>query len=228
MDIEGMGPQSVHTLIEKGYIHDMADVFYLDALRDKLLELEGFGEKKVDSLLKSIEAARQRPLAQFITALGIEGVGSTVSASLAAALGSIEAITQATVEQIDAVEGIGPIQAEVIAAWFADPFNQQLLEKMRAAGVEMKPEIKQKASDGLRGMTFVLTGTLPTLSREQATALIESHGGKVIGTVSKKTSYLLMGDSPGSKAEKAVTLKVPIISEADLLQLIENPPQPEA
>lgn len=220
MDIEGMGPQTVSTLISKGLIRDEADIFYLQ--RESLLELEGFAQKKVDNLLASIEGARHRPLSQFITALGIPGVGSTVAAVLANEFGSIDALSAATVERLTQVEGIGPVLAPEIVNWFKDPFNQQLLEKYRAAGVNMQAEERQLASTALEGLTFVLTGTLPTLSRDDATRLIESHGGKVTSSVSKKTSYVLMGDSPGSKADKAAKLGVPIISEDDLLRMVEN------
>jgi DNA ligase (NAD+) len=218
MDIEGMGPQTVKTVIEKGFVKDEADIFSLKP--EPLLELEGFAEKKVDNLMASIEAAKHRPLAQLIGALGIDGVGGVTAELLADRFGSIEILKSASVEAIDDVEGIGPILAKSIADWFADPFHQSVLDKMRAAGVNMQAEAKVKAGTTLEGLTFVLTGTLPTLSREQATDLIEAHGGKVIGSVSKKTSYVLMGDSPGSKAEKAQQLGVPIISEDDLNRMI--------
>ena len=217
MDIEGMGPQTVRTLIDKGFIRDTADIFTLQ--REPLLELERFGEKKVDNLLAAIEAARHRPLAQLITALGIPGVGSTVAAVLADRYGSIEALEKASVEELQDIEGIGPVLAPGIANWFADPFNRQLLDKMRAAGVNMRAEEKQKKSNSLDGLTFVLTGTLPNLTRDEATKLIEAHGGRVSSSVSKKTSYVVVGDSPGSKADKAAKLGVPMIGEEELRKL---------
>lgn len=229
LDIEGMGPQTVKTLIAQGIIRDTADIFALQA--DQLTGLEGFAEKKISNLLASIEAAKQRPLAQFITALGIPGVGSTVAALLANRFGSIDALLNATPEQILDLGGIGPVLAPAIVAWFADPYNQQLLDKMRAAGVTMQGQEKVRASSVLEGKTFVLTGTLPTLTRDAASALIERHGGHVTGSVSKKTSYVLVGDSPGSKAEKAVKLGVPVLSEADLLAMIDeanNEPLPSS
>lgn len=220
MDIEGMGPQTVKTLIEKGFIQDEADVFSLQ--REALLELEGFADKKVDNLLASIDAARHRPLPQLISSLGIDGVGGVIAGLIADHFGSIEALMNATVEQIDDIEGIGPILAQSVVDWFADPHHRKVLDKMRVAGVNMQADQKAAAGDSLNGLAFVLTGTLPTLSREQAEALIQSHGGKVTGSVSKKTSYVLMGDSPGSKADKARQLGVPIISEDDLKRLIGN------
>jgi DNA ligase (NAD+) len=218
MDIEGMGGQTVRTLIERGLIRDEADIFYLTAVQ--LLDLEGFAEKKVNNLLASIEAAKHRPLSRVIAALGIDGVGGTVAVALANYFGSIDALANATVEQLEEVENVGTILAQSIYAWFHDPYHLAVLEKLRRGGVNMKAEERVKASNTLDGLTFVLTGTLPTLSREEASQLIEDNGGKVVGSVSKKTSYVLMGDSPGSKAERAAQLGVPIISEDDLKQLI--------
>ena len=186
--------------------------------------MEGFADKKIENLLKSIETAKTRPLAQLIGSLGIDGVGSTVAGLIANKFGSLDAVTSASVESIDDIEGIGPILAQGIADWFADERHRQLLDKFRAAGINPQNEEKIAAGHSLTGSTFVLTGTLPTLSREQAEALIESHGGKVSGSVSKKTSYVLMGDTPGSKADKARTLGVPIIDEAQLLDMIAANP----
>lgn len=228
MDIEGMGPQTVKILIDKGFIQDEGDIFYLKP--EPLLELEGFADKKVENLMASIEAAKHRSLAQFIAALGIDGVGSTIAALLSDTFGSIDALALASVEQIDAIEGIGGVLAENIAAWFADSYHQQVLDKMRRAGVNMQAQAKVAAGNALQGLTFVLTGALPTLSREQASDLIKAHGGKVSDSVSKKTSYVLMGSSPGSKAEKAAKLGIAIIGEDDLKRMIgETTPttQPE-
>lgn len=221
MDIEGMGPQTVKTLIEQGLIRDEADIFSLGA--EHLLPLEKFAEKKVQNLLASIEAAKRRPLERVLTSLGIEGVGSTVAQALAAYFGSIDALSSATVEMLENVEGVGKILAQSIIDWFSDPYHQEVLGKLRAAGVTMQAEAREQLSQELEGLTFVLTGTLPTLSRDAATELIEDHGGKVVGSVSKKTSYVLMGESPGSKAEKAEQLGVPIISEDDLRRMIGLP-----
>jgi DNA ligase (NAD+) len=222
MDIEGMGPQTVKTLIEQGLIRDEADIFYLKG--EDLLPLEKFAEKKVQNLLASIEAAKGRPFERILTSLGIEGVGSTVAQALAAHFGSIDALSNATVEMLENVEGVGKILAQSIIDWFSDPYHQEVLGKLRAAGVNMQAETRERLSKEFEGLTFVLTGTLPTLSRDAASRLIEDHGGKVVGSVSKKTSYVLMGDSPGSKAEKAAQLGVPIISEDDLRGMLGMPP----
>ncbi len=218
MDIEGMGPQTVKILMDNGFIQDEGDIFYLQ--REPLLELEGFGEKKVDNLLASVEAAKARPLTQFLTSLGIDGVGSVVAGLLAERFGSVEALMQASADDIDAIEGIGPVLAQSVVDYFADDYRRRVLDKMRAAGVNMHGAEKVKAGDSLEGLTFVLTGTLPTMSREEASALIEAHGGTVSSSVSKKTSYVLVGDSPGSKADKARQLGLPIISEDDLRRLV--------
>lgn len=218
LDIDGLGGRTVQALIAKGLIHDEADVFSLTA--EPLLELEKFGEKRTENLLKAIEAAKQRPLTRVLTALGIDGVGETVAESLAAHFGSLDALAAAAPDDIQQIDGIGPILAQNIAAWFGVPRNQTVIEKLRAAGVTFSAQAAAPESDKLAGLTFVLTGTLPTLSREQAEGIIKSHGGKVSGSVSKKTSYVLVGDSPGSKAEKAAQLGVPIISEAQLLEMV--------
>ena len=178
--------------------------------------------RRCKRLLDSIEAAKQRPLERVITALGIEGVGSTVAVSLANHFGSLDTLANASVEALDAIEGIGEALAESIYNWFRDPYHQSVLEKLRQTGVNMQGAVREKAGNQFEGMTFVITGTLPTLSRDAATELIEAHGGKVTGSVSKKTSYVLMGDSPGSKAEKAASLGVPIIGEEELQRLLAD------
>jgi DNA ligase (NAD+) len=205
-------------LIDKGIIRDEADIFAVT--RDQLLELDGFAEKKADNFVAGVESAKSRLLPQLLTALGIDGVGSTIAAALAKRFGSIDALEAATVEEIDAVEGIGDILAQGIVNWFADPYHRNVLEKLRAAGVNMMGQERIAAGDQLTDKTFVLTGTLPTMSREQAEELIIAYGGKISGSVSKKTSYVLMGDSPGSKADKARALGVPIISEDDLKAML--------
>jgi DNA ligase (NAD+) len=220
LDIEGLGSQTVKTLLEKQLIRDEADIFSLRA--ESLLELDKFAEKKVANLLSAIEGAKQRPLGQVITALGIDGVGSTVAEALAAHFNSIDALASASLDALQEVDGIGEILAQSIINWFADDYHRHILEKLRAAGIRFQGEAKVQASDQLTGLTFVLTGTLPTLSRDDAAALIESHGGKVTTSVSKKTSYVLMGDSPGSKADKARQLNVPIIGEQELLDMLRN------
>ncbi len=218
LDIDGMGGQTVKTLIAQGLIHDEGDIFSLTA--EQLLPLERFGEKKVQNLLDAINTAKTRPLDRVITALGVDGVGSTVALALAQHLGSMDALAKASIDDLEAIDGIGGVLAAGIAAWFQDENHTRVLAKLRDAGVNMHAEAKLKAGDQFDGLTFVLTGTLPTLTREEAAALIEAHGGKVTSSVSKKTSYVIVGDSPGSKAEKAAQLSVPILNEDELKAML--------
>ncbi|GAB4576173.1 MAG: NAD-dependent DNA ligase LigA [Anaerolineae bacterium] len=220
LDIEGLGTQTVKQLMANGLIRDEADIFYLKA--EDLLALEGFAEKKVENLLASIDAARNRPLARLITALGIEGVGEVLAGTLAETFGSIDALAAASVEELEQIEGVGPNIAQAIHAWFRDDFHRQLIARLRAAGVRMEhaAPAEGEGSDTLAGLTFVITGTLPTLKRDEAKALIQQHGGKVTGSVSKKTDYVVAGEAAGSKLTKAQQLGVPVIDEAALLQMI--------
>jgi DNA ligase (NAD+) len=219
MDIEGLAERGVRQLLEAGLVRDEADLFALTA--EQLEPLEGYGAQKVKKLLASLEAAKSRPLDRVIAALGIPGVGLTVARLLLKHFPSLEALQSATLEQLDAVHGVGEALAQTVVAWFAEPRNRALLEKLRAYGVQMAPlESAAQRSDALSGLTFVLTGTLPTLTRDEAAALIEAHGGKVAGSVSKKTSYVVAGDAAGSKLEKAQALGIPVLDETGLQALI--------
>jgi DNA ligase (NAD+) len=220
MDIRGLGERSVRQLLEQGLIRDEADIFTLTA--DDLLPLEGYATKKVQNLLDNIQATKDRPLARLIGALGIRGVGSTVAELLAEHYHTLEALVAATRQELQQIEGFGPHTADAVVEWFAEPRNRQLVEKLRSAGVRLtsEPKARRALSDKLAGLTFALTGTLPTLKRNEASVLIEKHGGKVVGSVSKKTSYVVTGDDPGSKLDKAQELGVPILDENGLLALI--------
>lgn len=220
MDIEGLGERGVRQLLEQGLIHDEADLFTLTV--DDLLQLEGFADKKARNLLNSIQAAKQRPLARLIAALGIRGVGSTVAELLAQHFRSIDRLAAASSDELQSLEGLGPHTAKAIVEWFANPRNRTLIEKLRRAGVRLEETAapQPRLSNRLAGLTFVLTGTLPTLKRNEAAALIEQHGGKVVGSVSKKTSYVVVGEEPGSKLTKAQELGVPLLDEAGLLALL--------
>jgi len=309
MDIDGMGPQTIEALIAAGLIEDEADIFYLQA--GPILELEGFAEKKVQNLLASIEAAKQRPLSQLIASLGIEGVGSTVANLLTEQFSSMDvlldlsskvkqaendfiqlaksfeqvedslegclpdvqkalyrlknplidlaprylestdidkkltrllkplwhlvpqdvpqvgSIAKALQKLIDkakpllTIEGLGPILVRNLVDWFADEHHQKLLHKMRAAGVNMQAEEQRQAGSALEGLKFVLTGSM-SVPRDEIKDMIEAYGGKVSGSVSKKTDYLVVGENPGSKADKAAKLSVTIINEEELHAMIDN------
>jgi DNA ligase (NAD+) len=222
MDIEGLGERSVRLLLAQGLIHDEGDIFSLKA--EELLALEGFGDKKVQNLLNSIEQAKNRPLNRLIAALGIRGVGSTVAGLLTLHYHSMDDLAAATQADLQMIEGMGPHTAHTIVEWFANPRNRNLIEKLRAAGIQLVSDAQdiKRTSDKLVGLTFVLTGTMPTLRRDDAQALIEQHGGKVTSSVSKKTSYVIVGDDAGSKLMKAQQLGVPILDEAGFWALIEE------
>ncbi|MEO0561139.1 MAG: NAD-dependent DNA ligase LigA [Chloroflexota bacterium] len=220
LDIDGLGTQTVKVLLDEQLIADEGDIFYLQA--EQLLPLERFGEKKVENLLASIETAKTRPLAQILTAMGIVGVGGTVAALLTKAFPSFDALAKASAEQLAEVDGIGPVIAQNVVDWFAVEHNQRVLRKMREAGVRWEAEQDEPQSNVLEGLKFVLTGTLSTMTRDEASALIESNGGRVTGSVSKKTDYLVAGEGAGSKLDKATKLEIPVLSEEDLQQLINN------
>ncbi|HZU87552.1 MAG TPA: helix-hairpin-helix domain-containing protein, partial [Anaerolineaceae bacterium] len=192
--------------------------------RSDLLQLEGFGEKKADNLLSSIESSRKQSLARLITALGIRGVGEVMAVDLANRFGDLDKLSQASEEELQSVDGVGPNISQAVLDWFARPANHHILEKLSAAGVWPVVEAKRVPAGGekLSGLIFVITGTLPNSSREQVKALIQEHGGKVTDSVSKKTSYLVAGEAAGSKLDKARELGVPILDEAGLMALIQG------
>lgn len=219
MDIVGLGERGVRQLLAAGRIHDEADLFTLTA--DDLAPLEGYGEKKIENLLRSIEAAKDRPLDRLIGALGIRGVGSTIAALLVDHFSSVDALAHASQDDLQQIPGLGPQIAGAIVEWFGQERNRALIEKLRRAGVRLEREPSTApASHALDGMTFVLTGALPTLSRAEAEALIKRYGGRVTGSVSQKTSYVLVGAEPGSKLQKAQQLGVPLLDEDGLQVLI--------
>jgi DNA ligase (NAD+) len=219
MDVEGMGERTAALLVEKGLVADGADLYSLK--RDDLLELEGFAEKSADSLVASIAATKERPLAQLLAALGIQGAGWTISQLLAQRFLSLDELAAAGQDEIEAIEGLGPHTAEALAGWFARPRNREFIEKLRQAGVKLEQEAPAAPAEGqLTGLTFVITGTLPSMSRDEASRLIEKNGGKVTGSVSRNTSYLVVGESPGSKFGKAQGLDVPMLDEEALLDMI--------
>jgi DNA ligase (NAD+) len=216
MDIEGLGIRIVEQLVTAGLVHDVGDLYNLRA--DKLLTLEGFAEKKAQNLIEAIAASRRQSLARLIGALGIRGVGEVVAADLAAHFGTLDRLQSATEDDLQHVAGIGPNIAEAVVDWFARKPNRRVLEKLKKA--EVWPTAEARASSGrLEGLTFVVTGTLPSLSREAAKALIVENGGKVTDSISKNTSYLVVGEAPGSKLEKAKALGVPALDEAGLRTL---------
>jgi DNA ligase (NAD+) len=220
MDIVGLGIKIVEQLIAAGLVRDVADLYTLK--REDLLALEGFAEKKADNLLESIEASKGRPLNRLITALGIRGVGEVVAADLARAYPDLDALAVTTLEALQGIEGIGPNIAAAIVDWFSHERNRLVLEKLKRAGVWPTGVVQTTPSAGgaLNGKTFVVTGTLAGFSREGVKEFIEQHGGKVTGSVSKNTDYVVVGENPGSKLDKARQLGVPVIGEEQLRGLV--------
>lgn len=220
MDIEGLGIKIVEQLVQASRVKDLADLYRLQA--KDLLTLEGFAEKKASNLLEAISASRERPLSRMIAALGIHGVGEVVAGDLARSFGDLDHFQSATAEDLEHIDGIGPNTAQAIVDWLSREGNKKVLKKLRRAGVWPRSERVSTTSGKLKGLTFVITGTLADLSREKAKALIEANGGKVTDSVSRKTSYLLCGESPGSKLDKAKELGVPILAENGLQRLIRG------
>ena len=221
MDIVGLGIKIVEQLIAEGLVEDVADLFTLK--KEQLLELEGFAEKKAENLLNSLEQAKGQSLNRLLSALGIRGVGEVMAADLTRHYLDLDALSKATAEELQQIEGVGPNIAEAIVDWFARPANQNLLKKLKAAGVW--PTSKPLSDDSgqakaLSGLNFVVTGTLTNFTRDGIKQFIQEHGGKVVGSVSKNTDYLVLGENPGSKLAKAQVLEVKVIREEELRRLI--------
>lgn len=221
MDIDGLGDALVDQLLERGVVHNIADLYDLNL--DQLLRLERMGQKSASKVIQNIDRSRARPLARLISGLGIPFVGERTAQLLEAHFGSLDEIASASDETLQEVGDVGPKVAESIRQFFAEERNRNLLERLRAAGLQFTG-VKQRAlkAGPLTGRTFVITGTLPTLKREEAKARIESAGGKVAASVSNKTNYLLAGEEAGSKLEKAQQLKVEVIDESRLLELLQE------
>jgi len=218
MDIRGLGPERVRTLLDAGLIADVADLY--DRKRVDLmglLAIAGFAEKSARQLLAAIEASKRQPLSTLLFALGIRHVGFQVARLLARHFGSMDALARARSDAISAVAGVGPVIAEAVVGFFRDHRNAALVKRLAALGLTMA-EAADTRGGTLVGQTFVLTGTLPSLSRQEATALIEAGGGRVASSVSRKTTALVAGADPGSKLERARALDVAVIDEAELLR----------
>lgn len=219
MDIKGFGAVYVHDLIKLGYLTDVADIFTLFRHREELIEKGIIGkEKNTDKLLGAIEKAKGNSPDRLLTGLGISNVGKSAAQALMNHFGTMDALAAATEDEMTAVDDIGPISAKCVYDYFRQPHNQAVLQKLKDAGVNMTQEIIVKDTQGLPlyGQTVVITGTLPGMSREEAAQLVQENGGKVTGSVSKKTSFLLAGENAGSKLEKANTLGIPVLSLEEL------------
>lgn len=224
MNIEGLGEAVVQQLLDRGMVRSVADLYSLS--EKQLAGLERFAEKSARALMSEIEGSKKAGLARVLMGLGIRFVGERTAELLAEEFGSIEALEKATTDELERVEEVGPRISQAILEFFAQPANLALVESLKKAGVDMTAEKKQRSTQ-LEGLTFVLTGTLPTLTRDEAKKRIEDAGGKTAGSVSKKTSYVVAGEEAGSKLDKAIELKVPVIEEAGLLAMLQGRPAKE-
>lgn len=220
MDIDGMGEVLVEQLVDKGLVRNVADIYALTA--DQLQDLNRMGARSAARIVSGIEASRSRPLPRLISGLGIAFVGERTAQLLAEHLGSMDALMTASAEHLQSVPEVGPKVSESILRFFAEPHNHALIERLRQEGLVMTHEQRRPAAGPLAGFTIVLTGTLPSLPRERAAELIEAAGGKVTGSVSKKTTAVVAGSDAGSKLEKATQLGIPVWDEETLLKRIES------
>ncbi len=223
MDITGLGIKVVEQIINADLVNDVSDLYILS--KEGLMGLEGFADKKAENLLAAIEASKQQPLNRLVNALGIRGVGEAMAELLANNFGSIDGIADAGKETLESIEGIGPNIAQAIVDWFDQDSNKLIVERLKRFGLDPRIEVRPKDAGAdlpLYGLNIVVTGTLQNYSRDGIKALIKEYGGKSADSVSKKTDYVVVGDNPGSKAEKAAKLGVPILSEQQLIDMINK------
>jgi DNA ligase (NAD+) len=219
MNIDGLGPQIVELLLANDLIHDAADLYYLTA--DEIVGLERMGKKSAENLILAIEGSKKAGLERLLYALGIRNVGEVAAAALAARYGTLAACFDATLEEICAIEDFGEITAKCVVDFFSHEGNRELCVRLMNAGL-LTEATALPTDNSFDGLTFVLTGTLPTMSRDEASKLIKARGGKVSGSVSKKTSYVVAGEAAGSKLTNAQNLGIPIIDEEELLRMLGN------
>ena len=218
MDIDGLGPAILEQLLQGGMIHSPADLYTLQV--EQLQKLDRFGKKSAENLVAAVERSKGNDLYRLVYALGIPHIGVKAAQVLCEAYPSMEKLQAASQEELAQIEGFGGIMSEEVAAFFQKESARALVDRLRELGVNMEAQRQESQGTSLLGSTFVLTGTLPTMSRKEATQLIESHGGKVTSSVSKKTSYVLAGEEAGSKLEKARQLEIPVLTEEELLRML--------
>jgi DNA ligase (NAD+) len=219
MDIDGMGDVLVDQLVSRGLVKSVADIY--DVTVEQLLELERMGQKSAEKVKANIDRSRKQPLPRVLNGLGIPFVGERTAQILADDFGSLDTIAHADEETLQQADEVGPKVSQSIQQFFHEPRNRELVERLRKAGLTFTHEIRKKSGGPLAGKTFVLTGTLPNLAREEAKARIESAGGKVSGSVSKKTNYVVAGAEAGSKLDKANELGIPVLGEPELLAMLK-------
>jgi DNA ligase (NAD+) len=218
MDIRGLSYARIEQLLQQELVRDVADLYSLTT--EQVRGLEGYQAKSANALVAAIGASRSQPLSRLLTALGLPHVGEAAAKLLARHFGTMDALAAASVEQIEQIRGLGNVIAQSTANYFHDPSVQALLKKLVNAGVNMEEPSTTAASGALAGQTVVITGTLPSLSRSQAVALIEENGGRVTSSVSGTTTFVLAGTEPGSKLDKANALGIPILDESELFHRI--------
>jgi DNA ligase (NAD+) len=223
MDIEGLGEERVRQFVDAGLLEDAADVYALTV--ERLVPLERIGQRSAQLLVEAIEGSKTRPLWRAMVGLGINHVGPTAAQALARSFADLDAIDHAGTDALTAIDGVGPTIAQSIGQWFSIDRNRRLVTRLKAAGVNLTGDagpVIELIDESLTGMTFVLTGSLEGHTRDEAAAAIVARGGKVTGSVSKKTSYVVFGESPGSKLTKAEQLGVPTLDEAGFEALLAN------
>jgi DNA ligase (NAD+) len=220
MNIDGLGDAIVDQLVDSQLVKSVADLYEIDA--EQLKRLERMGPKSAANIVRNIDHSRYLPMPRVISSLGIRFVGERTALLLAEQFGSLEKIAGATREELQEAPEVGPKVAESVFAFFREPNNRRLLERLKAAGLSFEYNVRRRTAGALSGLTFVLTGTLPTLTREEAKERIESSGGKVAAAVSKKTSFVVAGEDAGSKLDKAKSLNIPVIGERELIAMLEK------
>lgn len=222
MDIEGLGYQIIKKFISLGYLKDISDIYRLRDYRDELVKLEGFGDKSIDNLIRSIELSKQKPFAKALFALGIRHVGAKTAQLLAQKFNSIDKLINASRDQIEEIHEIGPTIADSVYSFFRNEDNIRLINRLRNFGLKMESDLKERISGKLSGMSFVLTGTLEKYTRQEAGEIIEKLGGRVSSSVSRKTDYVISGRDPGSKLIKAKELGIKVLSEDEFEKMIKD------
>ena len=222
MDIEGLGSSLVDQFVDLKLLRTITDIYELKNMREKLISLERMGEKSVDNLISSIEKSKNQPFEKVLFAIGIRYVGTGAARKLAKEFKDIDELMNASQEEIESVPEIGPSIARSVNIYFENPQNRESIKKLKKEGLNFKIEEKDEPNDNLKNLTFVITGTLKEYSREEAKNEIEQRGGKVTSSVSSKTDYLLAGENPGSKIEKAQKNDVKIIDEIEFISLLEK------
>jgi len=223
MDIEGLGDAVVDALVSEGFVHDVADLYILGTHRSRLTELEGWGSKSVENLLDGIEKSRKKSFEKVLFSVGIRHVGESVAQIIARTAGSMDVLLGMEQEELGQMQGIGPKIAESVYCFLRDPKNVTVLNNLKKAGLRMRADRRQtKSGSPLAGKTVVLTGTLRSMKRADAKKLVEQHGGKVTGSVSSMTDYVIAGDDAGSKLQKARDLGVAILDEPGFKKLLKQ------